>query len=94
MRRLLDLSRQAGAGIFSRPVGCGAMPTLPFAKGDQKTLVRQRVINNLENDEALVGADVATALALKEGAKLTLFGQPFQVTAVLPQPRSSHQKLR
>lgn len=75
----------AGAGIFSRPVGCGAMPTLPFAKGDQKTLVRQRVINNLENDEALVGADVATALRLKEGAKLTLFDQSFQVTAVLPQ---------
>jgi putative ABC transport system permease protein len=75
----------AGAGIFSRPVGCGTMPTLPFAKGDQKTLVRQRVIDNLDSDEALVGADVATALALKEGAELTLFDQRFQVTAVLPQ---------
>ncbi|HEY4760934.1 MAG TPA: ABC transporter permease, partial [Thermoguttaceae bacterium] len=74
-----------GAGIFSRPMGCGAMPTLPFASGDKKTLVRQRVIENLDNDEALVGADVASALSLKEGDKLTLLGQSFGVTAVLPQ---------
>jgi len=75
----------AGAGIFSRPVGCGAMPTLPFAAGDKKTLVRQRVIDNLGNDEALVGADVASALALKEGDRLAVLGQTFNVTAVLPQ---------
>ena len=36
----------SGAGIFSRPAGCGAMPTLPFADGDKKTLVRKRVIDN------------------------------------------------
>ena len=75
----------AGAGIFSRPVGCGTMPTLPFASGDQKTLVRQRVIDNLEDDEALAGADVAAALSLKEGDQLALLGQKFRVTAVLPQ---------
>ena len=61
------------------------MPTLPFADGDKKTLVRKRVIDNLENDEALVGADVAAALSLEEGASLTVLGQPFKVTAVLPQ---------
>jgi putative ABC transport system permease protein len=75
----------AGAGIFSRPVGCGAMPTLPFATGDKKTLVRQRVIDNLGSDEILVGADVASALSLKEGGQLTLLGQAFKVTAALPQ---------
>ncbi len=74
----------SGAGIFSRPVGCGAMPTLPFAGSDQKTLVRQRVINDLEHNEALVGADVAATLSLKEGDSMTLFGQPFNVTALLP----------
>ncbi len=74
----------SGAGIFSRPVGCGAMPTLPFAGADQKTLVRQRVINDLEHDEALVGADVAATLSLNEGDSMTLFGQPFTVTALLP----------
>lgn len=74
----------SGAGIFSRPVGCGAMPTPPFARADQKTLVRQRVINDLEHDEALVGADVAATLSLKEGDSMTLLEKPFNVTALLP----------
>ncbi len=75
----------AGVGIFSRPAGCGAMPTLAFAGQDQKTLVRQRVIDNLTSEEVLVGADVASALRLSEGDRLTLLGQPFRVTATLPQ---------
>ena len=65
---VLVVARAVGAGAVvgvSRPAGCGAMPTLPFADGDKKTLVRQRVIDNLENDEALVGADVASALSLE-----------------------------
>lgn len=74
-----------GAGIFSRPIGCGAMPTLPFAPGDNKTLVRQRVVEDLEKDEALVGSDVASALKISEGQSLELLGQAFRVTAVLPQ---------
>jgi putative ABC transport system permease protein len=73
-----------GAGIFSRPIGCGSMPTLPFASGDNKTLVRQRVIEDLEKDETLVGADVASSLGLKEKDTVKLFDQPFRVTAVLP----------
>lgn len=75
----------SGAGIFSRPSGCGAMPTLAFSGEDKKTLVRQRVIDTLENDEALVGADVASALSLKDGDRLPLLGQDFKVTAILPQ---------
>jgi putative ABC transport system permease protein len=74
----------AGAGIFSRPVGCGATPTLAFSGGDKKTLVRQRVIDDLESDEALVGAEVASSLGIKEGDSVALLGQPFRVTAVLP----------
>lgn len=75
----------AGAGIFSRPVGCGAMPTLPFAGADKKTLVRQRVIDRLADDEVLLGAEVAAALRLGEGAPLELFGAMFRVSATLPQ---------
>ena len=85
---VLVVARAVGAGAVvgvSRPAGCGAMPTLPFAEGDKKSLVRQRVIDNLANDEALVGADVAAALSLQEGAGLTVLGQAFKVTAVLPQ---------
>ena len=75
----------AGAGIFSRPVGCGTAPTLPFAGSDKKTLVRQRVIDNLADEEALLGAEVASALSLGEGDRVTLLGGDFHVTAVLPQ---------
>ncbi len=75
------------AGIFSRPIGCGAVAGVPGAgePDDKKSLVRKRVIENLENNEILVGADVAAALSSKEGDSVDLLGQPFNVTAVLPQ---------
>jgi putative ABC transport system permease protein len=76
-----------GAGIFSRPIGCGAVADVPGANEpvDKKTLVRKRVIQTLESNEALVGADLAGALSLKEGDNLELLGKTFSVTAVLPQ---------
>jgi putative ABC transport system permease protein len=76
-----------GAGIFSRPIGCGAVANVPGANEpvDKKTLVRKRVIETLESNEALVGADLAGALSLKEGDNLELLGKTFSVTAVLPQ---------
>ena len=76
-----------GAGIFSRPIGCGAAAGVPGAgePEDKRTLVRKRVIDNLDSKEVLVGADVAGALSLKEGDSLELLGQTFGVTAVLPQ---------
>jgi len=76
-----------GAGIFSRPIGCGAISSLgdtPQAE-DKKTLVRKRVIETLEPHETLVGADVASSLGVKQGDSLTLLGEPFAVVAVLPQ---------
>jgi putative ABC transport system permease protein len=76
-----------GAGIFSRPAGCGAIGTVPGADEppDPKALVRKRVIETLESDEVLVGADVASSLALREGQTLALSGKEFRVTALLPQ---------
>jgi putative ABC transport system permease protein len=77
----------AGAGIFSRPIGCGAVTDAPGA-GDEppkETLVRNRVIETLEGDEVLVGADVATSLAIKEGDTVSLLGNSFEVIATLPQ---------
>ncbi len=75
-----------GAGIFSRPIGCGAIDVEAEPKPeDKKTLVRKRVIKTLEPDEALVGADVADTLGTKEGDSLTLLGETFSVIAVLPQ---------
>lgn len=76
-----------GAGIFSRPIGCGTVARVPGMEGtaDKKTLVRKRVIEDLKANETLVGADVAASLNVAEGSVLELLGRPFNVTAVLPQ---------
>lgn len=73
-----------GAGIFSRPIGCGASVGM-MGSDDKKTLARKRVIETLEDNEVLVGADVAVKLGLKDGDKLDVLGKTFSVTAVLPQ---------
>lgn len=74
-----------GAGIFNRPLGCGAqMPGLAKEEPDE-TLVRKRVIQDLAPNEALVGAEVASSLGLKEGATLEVMGKPFTILATLPQ---------
>ena len=73
-----------GAGIFSRPIGCGASVGM-MGSDDKKTLARKRVIETLEDSEVLVGADVATKLGLKEADSLEVLGKKFSVTAVLPQ---------
>ncbi len=76
----------AGAGIFSRPIGCGAIDVggAPEPE-DKKTLVRKRVIETLEDHEALVGADVAASLGVRDGQTLNVLGEDFSVVAVLPQ---------
>ncbi|MCE5268360.1 MAG: ABC transporter permease, partial [Planctomycetaceae bacterium] len=74
-----------GAGIFSRPIGCGAASVGMMGSTDKKTLARKRVIETLEDNEVLVGADVAAKVGLKDADKLDLLGKKFTVTAVLPQ---------
>ncbi len=74
----------SGAGIFSRPIGCGASVGM-MGSEDKKTLARKRVIETLEDNEVLVGADVAAKLGLKDADKLDVLGKKFSVTAVLPQ---------
>jgi putative ABC transport system permease protein len=75
-----------GAGIFSRPIGCGAQADIPGGEqlADPKTLVRKRVIETLGESEALVGADVAARVGLTEGDTVQLLGERFTVLAVLP----------
>ena len=75
-----------GAGIFSRPIGCGAIDVGDTAaEEDKKTLVRKRVIKDLASHDILIGADVAVAQGVHEGDTLTLLGEPFSVVAVLPE---------
>lgn len=74
-----------GAGIFSRPQGCGTVDVPGAATPPPKeTLVRNRVIDTLKDNEALVGADVGASLGLKQGDALNLPGKVFSVTAILP----------
>jgi putative ABC transport system permease protein len=75
-----------GAGIFSRPQGCGVVGNVPGLSEPppKETLVRDRVIDDLGEYEALVGADVAALVGVESGESITLLGQSFSVVAVLP----------
>lgn len=76
-----------GAGIFSRPKSCGNVDDIfgLTQKAPKETLVRKRVIENLEANEVLVGSDIASKLQVKEGDEIAMLDNPFKVTAVLPQ---------
>ncbi len=74
-----------GAGIFARPSGCGAEAVLPNAQiADPATLARKRIIENLGEHDALIGAEAAARAGLKEGDAIELLGEKFSILAVLP----------
>lgn len=76
-----------GAGIFSRPKSCGNVTDI-FGlanKSPKETLVRKRVIENLDSNEVLVGSDAARKLNLHEGSEIAMLDSSFTVSAVLPQ---------
>ena len=76
-----------GAGIFSRPKGCGNTDDIFGLQkvAPKETLVRKRVIETLEPNEVLLGADVSERLGLMEGSMITILDNPFKVIAILPQ---------
>jgi putative ABC transport system permease protein len=76
-----------GAGVFSRPQGCGTVADIPglSSVSPKETLVRKRVIETLGSNEILVGADVAASLRIREGDQVEVMGRTFSATAVLPQ---------
>lgn len=76
-----------GAGIFSRPEGCGVAVDVPLGNysAQRETQVRKRIIETLGYDEVLLGADVAATSALKEDDSLQIMGDKFSVIAILPQ---------
>lgn len=76
-----------GAGIFSRPKSCGEVVDL-FGLTDKSpkgALGRKRVIETLEENEILVGSEVAQKLKLVEGNEIALLNKPFIVSALLPE---------
>ena len=76
-----------GAGVFSRPQGCGTVADIPglSSVSPKETLVRKRVIETLGSNEILVGADVAASLRIREGDQVEVMGRTFSATAILPQ---------
>ena len=75
------------AGVFSRHQGCAKVVQVPGLTPvePKETLVRKRVIENLSDSEALVGAEVAGSLRVKVGDSLSLMGKSFKVATILPQ---------
>lgn len=75
-----------GAGIFSRPKGCGNVDDIfgLTQKIPKETLLRKRVIETLESNEVLLGSDIATKLKLQEGSDMSILGSAFKVSAILP----------
>ncbi len=74
----------SGAGIRSRPIGCGASVGM-MESDDKKTLSRKKIISTLDASEVLLGAEVAGILKLKQNDSLDVLGKKFTVTAVLPE---------
>ncbi len=75
---------QGTLGIFSRPEGCGKVVSIPGFNDSKKTLVRKRVIDDLDARSILVGADIADTLKLTEGDSIRFLSNNFKVEAILP----------
>lgn len=76
-----------GAGVFAWPVeGCGTVdPKAPKRTPPKEAQVRYKVIETLNKDEALVGADVAASRSVGKGAVVKVLGKSLKVVAVLPE---------
>jgi len=72
--------------LFSnKHVGCKKAACGPKTyDGAPEALASQRSIDQLQEDEAVIGADVAETSGLKLGGKVDLLGEKFKVLAVLP----------
>jgi len=67
-------------------LGCKRASCEPSAAdATPQALATRRTIEELKEREAIVGADLAEKLMLKEGDSLELFGEKFQLLAVLPE---------
>lgn len=74
-----------GAQLFSnKHVGCKGAKVHNSAPAEPESLARQRTIQELRKDEALIGADVAEFAGLKKGGTVKLLGRSLRVLAVLP----------
>jgi putative ABC transport system permease protein len=73
-------------GVFSgQRDGCGRASCGPKKISDSpESLASQRSIQDLADDEIVIGADIADVAKASSGQQLDLFGESFKVLAVLP----------
>jgi putative ABC transport system permease protein len=65
--------------LFTKHKGCKRA-----CAGSDNHLAKSRTVQELRENEALLGADIAAATGLKAGSKLELLGDTLTVSAVLP----------
>jgi putative ABC transport system permease protein len=76
---------QGAAMLRRRHVGCkNAHLLLDDPNAPPETLATRRIIHDLGDDQAVVGADVARLAGVSAGQTIELLGQPLTVLAVLP----------
>jgi putative ABC transport system permease protein len=75
---------QGTLGIFSRPKGCGTPAFIPNIQNSKKNIIRNRIIEDLEEYDILVGYDFANKLKVREGDSIEIHGKFFKVQATLP----------
>ena len=76
---------QGTLGIFERPEGCGTVGVnIPGVTDSPQNMVRKRVIDDLGENDILVGSDIAAMLKLQEGSSIEILGRLFKTVAILP----------
>jgi putative ABC transport system permease protein len=71
---------QKKAHVGCKKTSCGPKPE----DSSPDALATQRTIDQLQDHELIVGADVGQQLRLKEGMSVDLLGDKFQILAILP----------
>lgn len=84
-----EFEAKAGWGtamVFSnKHEGCKKHAQLDDSnRSEVENLAKGRYVRELRQSEAYVGADVAAAAGVKTGEQISLFGQPFVVSGIVP----------
>ena len=76
---------QGALGIFERPKGCGTVGVnIPGVTESSQNMVRKRIIDDLGENDILVGYDIAAVLKLQEESSIEILGRLFKTVAILP----------
>lgn len=81
---LQTMAAWQGGQLFKQHVGCKAKINVANATDDApEALARRRTIQDLQENDAILGADLAARTGLKTGDSIELLGESFTVIAAL-----------